>query len=255
MNYIHSGPKKFYGEYIEYSFDIDKYNIKVAPRRHIVKSIPKVDNIIRPTGFRVYGLLSASAYEKPNDRQAFLDKNNMGDYVINYMFNDNETICAINNKKNELVILFRGTSLTSFGTSFQDLTSDIEIGLSVENFVDARYYKSLSTAKKIIKMFSSYNVVFAGHSLGSHLAYYISKKLNYPSYNFALPSSLYQLSEYSKITSDIFDLIKPTKFIDKFVFCVRGDPIGEMGMHSTIKAIKQYVPAKTYNLHSVFNFC
>lgn len=261
---IYSGPHNLYRfENIHYVEPEEK-----IIRRHAVPSIiePQETLDIRrnismipkstPQGFRVYGNISASAYLKPNERTMYLLKAGLGNYqIINEYNTDEMLVCVSETPSKEVVICFRGTSLTSYASAKKDLKSDVLIGLSVNEILDKRYKKSLSLSRQILSRFDGYSVIFTGHSLGSAIGYAISDALQCESYSFALPSSLFQLTLLSKAETDIVNLFEKNNYSNKFIYSVRFDPIGEMGMESSIIGVKKYVPALSYNLHSVLNFC
>lgn len=118
-----------------------------------------------------YERLAKASYAK--------DKRVQGYEIISELSTD-DRVAYRNLNSNHVVISFRGTdpgSLKGFHNSraFRDITTDIMMGLELENY-NSRFKKAEQTTKRGIQKYGKENVTVVGHSLGGSQALHVSEK-------------------------------------------------------------------------------
>lgn len=116
-----------------------------------------------------FALLSKKAYEnsRPNrEAQGFqiLDRYSSPDRVV---YQHDAT--------GKVIIAFRGTDLHRKSNTFRDVTSDVLLGLGMQD-LSHRFYNSEHVTGELVRTYGKQNVIATGHSLGGSQAMHVSNK-------------------------------------------------------------------------------
>lgn len=196
----------------------------------------------KPAGFRLYGNLATAVYKKPADRDDFLEDRLLEDYRIDtdLNYNTTENMVVYNNDIRRVVVLFKGTN----PKSIKDLYDDLNLALGTFGYFDTRFEPSLQLVRDVISEYPGYQIVISGHSLGAYIAYYVSREMNKESYNFALPSSIWQVHPSTRHFNWLNSFFG-SEYLDKHIYTTILDPIGMMGYMSSMKGDRHIVKMKS----------
>ena len=143
-------------------------------------------------------------------------------------------------KGGRAVVSYRGTDLTNPKTRWEDLGSDILLGLGLQD-ISSRMRNARKVADRAVKKYGRENVQTIGHSLGGTQSLYVNRKTGLPA------------TAYNAGVSPIDVLTRRNYKPNATSYTAQGDVISKLS--SKLKKLKTVVvKPKTKNAHSIYSF-
>ena len=227
---------------------------------------------------RRYAVLSSIAYDmynhgydKANENlKEFLPYHNLDDEL-----SDKNSIVAVKehtNKKNDVIISYRGTDPFNLSDDVSDLQILAGLPISKNFHLQGRFQEAQNKYNLVKSKYPNENIITTGHSLGGTQAYLIGKRNNINSYVFNAGSSPLDKftgsfedtesnqSTHYYVTGDIIGGSRAIYNNDKLVKVephkwVR-DLIGSMGLGyiNPVLGVASATASALYDLHGLHNF-
>lgn len=185
-----------------------------------------------------YAIFADVAYKKKmSEKREMLDKYNKNGWIVDEALTNNDATTLRNEGRKETIVAIRGTDPRNVG----DLWTDVGILLGTTKR-RRRYNEIYALVENAISKYGREGLTLTGHSLGGELARLVGETLNIRSVVFNKGSSYKDIVASDKHMKH-YTTNKPT--------AISIDPISLTGAYANGS---EYIPAKSWNTHSLSNF-